>query len=228
MKLPTKSRYSVQEAVTHISTAVEHDVRIDQILDWGTQGLFKLYLPMTAAQIRHAGSVDTIHNQTVEVRLSPDEAASLAKGHRIGISKCWRDENEVEFVRKQPREYGGGYVSDTLYFGYPSIALVGAELDAFILSMRADSPAGTSQASSTSSTPFTPKAWQDAVREIANELEAIDSHAGAWSSREDMSERVAELAAKRGVRGPGEKILTAGNILREALTGTKWKRQVRK
>ncbi|MBS0348955.1 MAG: hypothetical protein JSR69_21100 [Proteobacteria bacterium] len=65
--------------------------------------------------------------------------------------------------------------------------------------------------------------WQDQVREIADELHRKDLKAGAWSSIEDISERVAAEAIKRGILGSRGK-LTAANIRREALQGGRWKR----
>lgn len=65
--------------------------------------------------------------------------------------------------------------------------------------------------------------WQAAVREIADELHLKDTGAGAYSSNKDMSDRVAEIARVRKITGPQGQ-LTAGNILREALQGKRWKR----
>ena len=65
--------------------------------------------------------------------------------------------------------------------------------------------------------------WHDRVREVADELHRKDINAGAWSSNKDIAERVASEAIKRGIRGPTGQ-LTAGNILREALQGGRWKR----
>ena len=65
--------------------------------------------------------------------------------------------------------------------------------------------------------------WQDKAREIADELHRKDLKAGAWSSNRDISERVASEAFKRNIVGPTGK-LTAGNVLREALQGKRWKR----
>jgi len=65
--------------------------------------------------------------------------------------------------------------------------------------------------------------WQEAVRELANELHLQDLRAGTHSSTRAIAERVAVAAAKLSIRGPrGE--LSAQNILRAALQGDKWKR----
>jgi len=65
--------------------------------------------------------------------------------------------------------------------------------------------------------------WMDKIREVADELHRNDLKAKAWSSKEDMSNRLAAEAIKRGIRSSRGQ-LTAANILREALQGDRWKR----
>lgn len=66
--------------------------------------------------------------------------------------------------------------------------------------------------------------WKEECRKIADELDAQDAKAGAWSSNDDMSGRVAREAIKRCITGPNGQ-LTAANILREALQGGRWTRK---
>lgn len=66
--------------------------------------------------------------------------------------------------------------------------------------------------------------WKAKCREIADELDAIDAEAGAWSSITDLSERIAPIAIERKIRGPHGQ-LSAGNIRREALQGNRWMRR---
>ncbi|MBM4181529.1 MAG: hypothetical protein FJ209_08275 [Betaproteobacteria bacterium] len=66
--------------------------------------------------------------------------------------------------------------------------------------------------------------WKEECRKIADELDAQDAKAGAWSSNVDMSGRVAREAIKRCITGPNGQ-LTAANILREALQGGRWTRK---
>ncbi|WP_395406355.1 hypothetical protein ACHMW6_06720 [Pseudoduganella sp. UC29_106] len=168
-----------------------------------------------------------LRDQTVEIRLSANEAALLGKGKRIYISKCWHDGVEGQFVRNVHGGYGGGYQADGLYFGSASIAVMGAELDIFIGGLFSTAaPLVQGATSAPGAEPAPPQTWQDAVRIIADELDAIDNQAGAWSSKADMSRRVAEIADKRGIKGAGSKKLTDGNILREALSGGAWRRKV--
>ena len=65
--------------------------------------------------------------------------------------------------------------------------------------------------------------WQDRARAIADEMHRRDLAARVWSSNSDIADRVAKEAMRRGVTGPRGQ-LTAGNILREALQGGRWKR----
>lgn len=66
--------------------------------------------------------------------------------------------------------------------------------------------------------------WQEQCRAIADELHAKDVKAGAYSSMEDISQRVAKIADERGIEGVRGK-LTANNIKREALQGGRWIRK---
>lgn len=66
--------------------------------------------------------------------------------------------------------------------------------------------------------------WKSQARAIADELDAADARAGAWSSNSDMAHRVAREAMNRGVVGPHGQ-LTGANILREALQGERWVRK---
>lgn len=66
--------------------------------------------------------------------------------------------------------------------------------------------------------------WQGQCRAIADELHAKDVKAGAYSSTDDISHRVAEIAAERGIEGPQGR-LSAANIKREALQGGRWIRK---
>lgn len=229
MKLPMKSRYTVPEAAFHIAISTGESIRSDHILDWGAQGLFKLYLSMTHVQVRQGTEVLSLHQVQVEIRPTVDEAAQLARGGRIKISTCWHNGQEGKFVRRKNAEYGGGYVLDSLYFDAKSIVLRGDELSTFISSIRDSAQAVTQAAQKSAASLFVEqqeKTWREKVREIADKLDARDAEAGAESSKGDMADRVAKIAEQDGIRGPHGK-LTAGNILREALQGRKWTRAAR-
>lgn len=64
----------------------------------------------------------------------------------------------------------------------------------------------------------------DRAREIADEINAADVKACAYTSLTELAERVARVMRERGIhgkRGP----LTGGNLLREALQGGRWIRK---
>ncbi len=65
--------------------------------------------------------------------------------------------------------------------------------------------------------------WQDKARQIADELHRKDKAGGGYTTNRAMADRVASEAIKRGITGQYGQ-LTAGNILREALQGGRWKR----
>lgn len=65
--------------------------------------------------------------------------------------------------------------------------------------------------------------WREKVRKIADELDLRDEKSGAWSSNQNIADRVARIAIDKGIRGPHGQ-LSAGNILREAIQGGRWTR----
>lgn len=225
MKLPAKSRYSAQEAAEYISNAAQQAVRVDEVLDWGAQGLFKLYIPMASAHIRCGESVSVIRGQLVEIRPSPHEAAVIAKGARIGISKCWRDGLEVEFVRSRLPEHGGGFTVETLRIGLASVIIAGAELDSFIASIAAPTSADTQNAASRIDTEESPPdlgSWQDAARAIANECYENDTKNKCRDGVGGYARRVMQEMKTREIKGPRGFISNPLTIQREALGGEKW------
>ena len=135
MPLPTKSRYTVAEAAKFIASATGELVTQSQLLDWGSQGLYRLYLALKSGIIRQVGKTEIarVGDSIVEVRLSSGQAATLGRGEREGFSTCWRDGIECNFMRQS--EYSPGWTIDTVYFGAAGLVLLGAELDAFTASI---------------------------------------------------------------------------------------------
>lgn len=136
MPIPIKSRYTIAEAAEFIASATGETVTQSQILDWGSQGFYRLYLPLEWATVRQVGKTDIarIGDSIVEVRLSSGQAATLGKGQRVGVSACWRDGIECNFMRQMSADYSG-WTPDTVYFSSAGPVLLGAELIAFTASI---------------------------------------------------------------------------------------------
>lgn len=136
MPLPIKSRYTIAEAAKFIASAAGEPVTTSQVIDWGTQGLYRLYAPVKWATVRQAGEADIarIRDSIVEVRPSCEQAATLGRGERVGLPTCWRDGIECNFMR-QKGEYSPGWRTDTVYFGAGGLVLLGVELAAFTASI---------------------------------------------------------------------------------------------
>lgn len=152
MPLPIKTRYTIAEARRFIADATGKTVTLSEVLDWGSQGLYRLYAPLEWAAVRQVGQIDIarIRDSIVEIRLSSGQAATLGKGERAGLATCWRDGIECNFVR-QKGEYSPGWRTDTVYFGAAGLVLLGAELDAFTASIAA--PQQTAPATDTDTAP---------------------------------------------------------------------------
>ena len=86
MPLPTKSRYTIAEAAKFIASATGELVTQSQLLDWGSQGLYRLHLAIECCNIRAIGTNEIIQvrDSTTELRLSSGQAATLGKGERVG------------------------------------------------------------------------------------------------------------------------------------------------
>lgn len=65
--------------------------------------------------------------------------------------------------------------------------------------------------------------WQAEARCVANQLHLKDKKAGAYSSLEDLADRIAKEFRTSGIEGPRGP-LSGATILREALQGGRWKR----
>jgi hypothetical protein len=138
MSLPAKTRYTVAEAAQRISNATGERVLMSQILDLGSQGLFRLYAPFNRATIQQVGKpdIERITDSIVEIRLSNGQAATLGRGERVSFSTCWRDGIECKFMRHSAGHIPG-WRSDTADMRVSGFVVLGSELDAFIASVAA-------------------------------------------------------------------------------------------
>ena len=111
----------------------------------------------------------------------------------------------------------------------PAVVIAGADLPALAATADKPKPQAATDAPGAvrdGETPAAAAIWQEEARAIADELDARDRKAGAYSSTTDIADRVADEMRKRGVEGPRGPLMPA-NILREALQGKRWKRTKR-
>ena len=135
MPLPNKSRYTIAEAAKFIKSATGEAVTEAQILDWGTQGLYRLHLAIEHCNIRPIGETENIQvrDSITELRLSSGQAAILGRGERVGVSACWHNGVACNFVRRST--YDSSWRPDSVSFGAAGLVLLGAELAAFTASI---------------------------------------------------------------------------------------------
>ncbi len=140
MPLPPKSRYTIEEAAQLIQKCSGETVTKAQILDWGTQGFYRLHLSIGSCNIQPIGDVNIIkiRDTMAELRLSSGQAILLGRGERIGISTCWHEGIACEFVRRS--SLNPSWRIDTIYFSLESLFVQGAELTAFTASLKRPEP----------------------------------------------------------------------------------------
>ncbi len=161
MPLPAKSRYSISEAASYITSALSESVTTGQVLDWGAQELYKLYLSIGHATVRQGEKVSHINDCLVEIRPTAEQAAQLSRGAKITIADCWQDGDKYEFVRSRPGEYGGGHTRNTLYVTVAALAVAGRELQSFIAGLRNTTAEAATPAEQA---PATPRVWDEHTR----------------------------------------------------------------
>jgi hypothetical protein len=228
MILPPKSRYSISEAVSYITSSLGESVTTGQVLDWGAQELYKLHLSVGNAIVRQGEKISHITDCLVEIRPTTEQASQLAQGAKISISDCWRDNEKFEFVRGKLAEYGGGYKRDHVNVATRTLAITGQELHSFVGRITSATTAAIGAASSVeqvaSEFPTGVKTWKEYAREIADTFFDHDTNANP-SVRDSLAgyaDRVMAEMQKRKIHSPRGAITNASTISREALQGLKW------
>lgn len=160
MPLPKKSRYTIFEAAKYIAAAAGETVNSGQVLDWAVQGSYRLHLAVDTCTVMREGKKETLRDCLVEIRLSAEQAAKLARGERVSAAHCWRDGNEWEFVRQRNGDYHG-WRGQSVYFGFAALAVVGSELAAFGASLEAPPMEPTAPAQQLDTQPQSTSAPED-------------------------------------------------------------------
>jgi hypothetical protein len=228
MLLPPKSRYSIHEAAAYISSALSESVTSGQVLDWGAQELYKLYLSIGHATVRQEEKVSHINDCLVEIRPSTEQGAQLSRGAKITIADCWRDGERFEFVRSRRGEYGGGHTRNTLYVAVTALAVAGPELLSFLASLRAtivEAPSPAEQASATnviSGAPTQARAWQEHAQAASLKYIARYEAQNLYPTQGDVANAVEVELRTAGVVGDSGRPVSAEYIARNALRGEWW------
>ena len=136
MPLPPKSRYTIEEASQFIQESTGEAVTKAQILDWGTQGFYRLHLSIGSCNIQPIGDskIIKIQDSTTELRLSGGQAILLGRGERVGLSTCLHEGIACYFVRRS--SLNSRWRMDTIYFGLASLVVQGTELTAFAANLK--------------------------------------------------------------------------------------------
>ena len=139
MPLPSKARYTIHDAARYISKATGEVVTQSQVIDWGTQGLYGLYLLTHDCHVRYEEAADVVEISGTLVKFHPNatQAATLESGYSIQIDSGLHDGRKVIFMKSPMEHYRDrfGIKEKPADFNVTSTVLLGTELDAFISSI---------------------------------------------------------------------------------------------
>lgn len=136
MPLPIKSLYNIWGAMRFIRRATGETAMPDQILDWGTQGRYRLHLLIERGYIRAIGTkrIIRVQDSIFELHLSSEQAAILGRHDEVEISECWHNGIAFNFVRPHIGNPLSWYTYRASINGF-GIRLLGTELAAFTASI---------------------------------------------------------------------------------------------
>ena len=136
MPLPIKSLHTIWDAMRFIRRATGETAMPDQILDWGTQGRYKLHLLIERGYIRAIGTkrIIRVRDSIFELHLSSEQAAILGRHDEVEISECWHNGIAFNFVRSHIGDPFSWYTYRASINGF-GIRLLGTELAAFTASI---------------------------------------------------------------------------------------------
>ena len=138
MPLPTKSRYTINEAAKFIANATGETVTTSQVIDWGSQGLYGLYMLAYHCHVRYEddSQISEISGSLVQVHPNATQAATLESGYSMKIDSCLHDGRKCDFV--EPGTSPAWRMKQPASFNSTDLILLGAELAAFTATIATD------------------------------------------------------------------------------------------
>lgn len=139
MPLPKKAVYTIPEAAQLLASASGERVTQSQIIDWGKQGLYSLYMRAYDCHAKYEDSSEVvdISGTLVQLHLNDTQTATLESGYTIQIERGRHEGRQVIFMKSPTQlQYARWPEEKLAEFNCTSVALLGTELDTFIESLR--------------------------------------------------------------------------------------------
>lgn len=134
MILPLKSWYRPDEAATHMTSLTGQTVNIAQIVDWGFQGRYGLFLMQDChVQCGYEDGVE-LAGGTVSIALTATQSAALSRGETIQASSGLHEKRDCYFVKLERSSSRGPkeWTRKPVMFDRRSLAIPGQELNGFV------------------------------------------------------------------------------------------------
>lgn len=204
MPLPIKSRYTINEAAKFIANAAGEAVTTSQVVDYGIQRFYGLYmLAHKGCQVRYEddSQIAEISGSLVQVHPNATQAATLESGYSMKIDSGLHDGRKCDFV--EPGTSPAWRMKQPASFNSTDLILLGAELTAFTVSI--SEPQKSAPIATNSRSPSSPS--------------SPPARGTSWTP-----ERLAELKAYRERKGTKAAALHFGiseALIRKKLPGKK-------
>lgn len=143
MTLPPKAWYTLNEGASHIAAAAGKPVTVSQVIDWGAQKKYGLYLQKKCSIKYERGTrIVEINGDGVKIFPNAHQAVALVNGNLIQVDcgehlgqKCLLM-SQASHSRRAPTEW----VQKPVSFDSTSVLLRGEELSTFVASLPRPAP----------------------------------------------------------------------------------------
>ena len=135
MPLPIKSRYTLQEAAKFIASATGERVTRSQVIDWGTQGFYGLYMLAYDCHVRYEddSQISAISGSLVLIQPNATQVATLESGYSMKIDSGLHDGRKCNFM--EPGTSTAWRREQPASFNSTDLILLGTELVAFTVTI---------------------------------------------------------------------------------------------